>query len=501
MQKKINFQPDSALKAILLLSVLLQICLYTNAQSYTGYSSAAYNGIYAVVNSPADILNHRFKGDLNLAGVSAGISNNIIKFKYKNRKDDYGGTSWANPITKNGKAYFNADVFGPSFLIRLSDKNAFAITTRGRVMTNLHGVSKYILNTVLQDTIDEALLKNNLAISNITANTHAWTEMAFTYSRQVAISDYGVWKAGISLKYLSGVAAELFSTDQLSFTHDSVFDAARRRNKDALLNTQGTINLQYTKNLDTLQSDFFSFKNPGFGIDVGVSYEFRDEMQVYETLYSDKTANYIWKVGASITDIGYIHYGASQTNGIVARGAGNTYLMDTLAVPADSSNIGQMNNYYQKLFNAQSGASAFNMQLPTTLHLSYDRFFNKVVGINAQLNIPLVFSSLNKYSGTYNPFSVVVTPRAEITWAGFYMPISYNSVSGMQVGAALRVGPLVIGSSSFIKARMGKTKAADLYFILRIPFFGYKEFKNKPFLDSLPKLSRKQKRALGCPNN
>ena len=99
-------------------------------------------------------------------------------------------------------------------------------------MTNLHGVSKYILNTVLQDTIDEALLKNNLAISNITANTHAWTEMAFTYSRQVAISDYGVWKAGISLKYLSGVAAELFSTDQLSFTHDSVFDAARRRNKD-----------------------------------------------------------------------------------------------------------------------------------------------------------------------------------------------------------------------------------------------------------------------------
>jgi hypothetical protein len=257
--------------------------------------------------------------------------------------------------------------------------------------------------------------------------------------------------------------------------------------------------LQYTKNLDTLQNDFFSFKNPGMGIDIGVSYEFRDEMQVYETLYSDKTANYIWKVGASITDIGYIHYGASQTNGIVARGAGNTYLMDTLSVPSDSSNIGQMNNYYQKLFNAQSGASAFNMQLPTTLHLSYDRFFNKVLGINAQLNIPLVFSALNKYSGTFNPISVAVTPRAEITWAGFYMPVSYNSVSGMQMGAALRVGPLVIGSASFIKARMGKTKAADLYFILRIPFFGYKEFKNKTFFDKLPKLSRKQRRALDCP--
>jgi hypothetical protein len=61
------------------------------------------------------------------------------------------------------------------------------------------------------------------------------------------------------------------------------------------------------------------------------------------------------------------------------------------------------------------------------------------------------------------------------------------------------VGPLVIGSSSFIKARMGKTKAADLYFILRIPFFGYKEFINKTFLESHPKLNRKQRSALDCP--
>lgn len=493
------FQFYPGVKTVLLLTFLLNVSLCTIAQSYTGYNSSAYNGVYAVVNSPADILNHRIKGDLNLAGVSAGINNNIIKFKYKNRKDDHGGTSWDNPITRNGKGYFNADVFGPSFLVRLSDKNAFAITTRGRVMTNIHGVSKYILNSALQDTIDASLINNNLPISNITVNSHAWAEMAFTFSRQVAVSDYGVWKAGVSLKYLSGVAAELFSTDQLSFIHDSVFDAATRRNKDAVLNTQGAISLQYTKNLDTLQNNFFSFKNPGVGIDVGVSYEFRDEMQVYETLYSNKTANYIWKVGASITDIGYIHYRADQTNGIAVRGTGNTYLMDTLAPPADSSSIGHLNNYYQKLFNAQSGSSAFNMQLPTTLHLSYDRFFNKVLGVNAQLNIPLVFSALNKYSGTYNPFSVAVTPRAEITWAGFYMPFSYNSVSGMQVGAALRVGPLVIGSSSFIKARMGKTKAADLYFILRIPFFGYKEFINKTFLESHPKLNRKQRRALDCP--
>ena len=121
------------------------------------------------------------------------------------------------------------------------------------------------------------------------------------------------------------------------------------------------------------------------------------------------------------------------------------------------------------------------------------------MGINAQLNLPLVFSKLNYYSGTYNPFAVTITPRAEISWAGIYMPLSYNTVSGVQVGAALRLGPLVIGSSSFINARMLKTKTADIYFILRIPFFAYKAYKNKPFLESPSKLSKKQRMALDCP--
>lgn len=505
MQKKYAFISTLLCKTIAILVGMLGCTCLATAQSYTGYQSAAYNGVYAVLNSPADILNHRFRGDINLAGISAGISNNTIRFKYKNRKDDYGGTSWANPITKSGKAFFNTDVFGPSVLVRLSDKNAFALTTRARVMANIHGVSKYLLNSMLQDTIDAALVGSNLAISNMSLQAHAWKEIALTYSRQVAISDYGVWKAGISLKYLGGMHAVNFYTNKLSFVHDSVLDIRTGRNKDAVFNIYGNAGISYTKNLDSVASntanDYLSFKNPGAGLDIGVSYEHRDEMQVYETSYSDKTASYIWRIGASITDIGVIRYAAPQTNSVVATASGSSYLIDQLSPPSDSSDIYQLSNYYQKLLNTRSGPSAFTMQLPTTLHLTYDRFFNKVLGVNAQLNVPLVFSKLNFYSGNYNPLAVTVTPRAEITWAGLYMPFSYNSVSGLQVGTALRLGPLVIGSGSLINTRMFKTKTADLYFILRIPFFGYKEFKNKDSKGSASRLTKKQRRELNCPAN
>ena len=503
MHKRFFLRGVTIGRKVVLFSIFLCLFLFSKSQSFTGYHAATYNGIYAILNSPSDILNHRFRGDINIAGISTGINNNTIKFTYKNRKDDYGGMSWANPITKSGKGYANTDVFGPSFLIRLSDKNAFAVTTRARVVANIHGVSKYLLNSILQDTLDNSLVGTNLSISDMAVNVHAWQEFAFTYSREVAVDDYGVWKAGVSLKYLGGLAAVNFNTNNLAFVHDSVIDNTTGRNKDAIYNTFGSVGIRYTKNLDSIvnNAEYLSFKNPGAGIDIGVSYERRDEMQVYETSYSEKTASYIWRIGASITDIGFIRYNAAQTNGLSATATGNTYLMDQLTLPADSSDIYQINNYYKNVFNATTGPAAFTMQLPTTLHLTYDRFFNKILAVNAQLNMPLVFSRINKYTGNYNPFAITVTPRAEITWAGIYMPFSYNSVSGLQVGTALRLGPLVVGSGSLINTRMFKTKTTDLYVILRIPFFGYREFKNKIFSDAPGKLTKKQRRALNCPAN
>jgi hypothetical protein len=174
--------------------------------------------------------------------------------------------------------------------------------------------------------------------------------------------------------------------------------------------------------------------------------------------------------------------------------------VDQLTAPSDSGTGQQIANYYKTLFNARSEPSALVMQLPTTLHLSYDRYFNKVMGLQAQLNVPLLFSRINFYTGNYNPVSVSITPRAEIPLGGVYVPVSYNSVSGFQMGAAMRLGPLVIGSASIINSRIiGRTKTADVYFILRVPFFGYREYKNKITGQQVPALTRRQRRQLDCP--
>jgi len=471
----------------------------TRAQSYTGYHSSAYSGVYGIVTNPADILNHRTRADINLAGVSVGVGNNTVAFKYANRNNDQAGFSFKDPITRKGKLNFNTDVFGPSFMVKLSDKHALALTTRARVMANVHGISPVILNMALPDTINASLINHNLSLSDMSVNAHAWKEVALTYSRQFANAVYGVWKLGVSAKYLGGISAVSMHSRNLSYVLDTFFDPGVGRRQGIVMNTQGNIALGYTSNIDSItQQDITSFKNRGLGLDIGVSYEFRDEMQVYETSYSDKTANYIWKIGASITDIGFIRYPKEQTKWVAAKFSGNNYLLDDLAPPTDSTGIDQQYNYYSKLFKVNTQSTPITMHLPATLHLTYDRYINKWLGVQGQVNVPLVFSTLSYYEGNYNPVAVFVTPHAETPWGGVYMPVSYNTISGMQVGAALRLGPLVIGSASIFRSRFFKTKSSDAYLILRIPFFGYREYKEKKYKEK-PKLSRRERRQLYCP--
>lgn len=507
MQKEKFFHFNTMVRYALLLCVLYCCPLGITAQSYTGYQSAAYSGVYSILNNPADILNHRVRGDLNLAGISTALGNNVFTFKYKKINGDGNNDPFAfpNPIKRAAKLNFNTDVFGPSLLIRLSDKHAFAITTRARVMANVYGLDKEILNALFQNKIDSTFINNSVSANDMSLQAHAWKEVALTYSRQIVNADYGVWKVGASLKYLGGLGAFSFTTKNLAFTYDSVVDFVAARKKDAIISSRGSIAIGCTKNLDSLSgdvNDYLRFTNPGFGADIGVSYEHRDEMQVYENSYSDKTNNYIWKVGAAITDIGFIRYAKPETKALVTKFGSTPFFIDQLSPPSDSSDLFQKANYYAGVFNSRTEPSAITMQLPTTLRLSYDRYFNPWLGVQAQLNIPLMFTRISIHEGNYNPVSVVITPRAEVPAAGIYMPLSYNSISGFQMGTALRLGLLVVGSASLINTRiLGRTKGADFYFILRIPLFGYRAYKEKAYFETHPKLSRKQRRMLDCSGN
>ncbi|TKK70171.1 hypothetical protein FC093_05325 [Ilyomonas limi] len=469
------------------------------AQSFTGYDVASYSGVYGTLYNPANILDHRVRADVNLAGFSFSEANNIVKLQFRNTDN---GATLNFPTHKTGRAGFQTDILGPSFMVRLSDKHAFAISTRFRAQANVDKLSAPVLNLSLLKDVKSL---NHLPITapGGTIQAHAWNELAFTYSRQVAISDLGVWKAAISLKFTGGQGAAYFKANNLRFIYNDSLrtNQALREAYGGAANTSGNINLAYANFMDDWGDthNYHFFRQPGIAADIGVTYEYRDVMQVYETAYNENTLNYKWKAGASVTDIGSIKYNASPNSASV-RFAGQTYVFNDLAVPADSSSLQQIVRYYKTTFNGSNGAPYFTMALPTTLHVMFDYSFNKWFSTAAHFSMPLLGAAFPYYTGTHNLSMLTITPRAELPWVGAYLPISYHFAAGLQVGSAVRLGPLVIGSATAASSiLLGKGKGVDAYFILRIPFFGYREYKEKDRAPVHNKWSKLARKIFGCP--
>ena len=471
---------------------------FVKAQSYTGYDVSSYTGVYGTLFNPAYILDHRFRVDINLIGFSAGVQNNVLSI---DAGDKANFTRVPFPITKTGRGAAFTDVMGPGFMLRLDDKNAIAITSRFRFSANADRLDKNLLNIALQDD-PSSFNKDFINIKGGSLQAHAWNELAFTYSRQIGVSDLGVWKAALSLKVLGGQGGAYLTADHLSFTfNDSLrADFVQQIKYGGAVNATGNINVNYSNFIDDWTNNYHYkfFRQPGLGADIGVTYEYRDVMNVYETAYNEQTNNYKWKAGASISDIGSIRY-RSSPNSYNTHLTGQQYIFEDLKAPPDSTSLVSVSNWIKNKIPGVPSDNYFTMMLPTTLHLTFDYSFNQWLSAAAHLSMPIITAQPAYYIGTHTLSQLNITPRAELSWIGFYLPLTYQFAGGFQSGMALRIGPLTIGSASLINVGiLRKSKSADGYLILRIPFFKYHEYENEE-VPQHTHWSRFKKRILQCP--
>ncbi len=301
-------------RACCLVLFFIHFFVFAKAQSYTGYDVSSYTGVYGTLFNPANILDHRFQADINLLGFSSGVQNNVLTVDLGDKNNF---TRVPFPIIKTGRGAAFTDVMGPGFMLRLNDKNAIAITSRFRFGANADRLEKNLLNIALQDD-PSSFNKDVINIKGGSMQAHAWNELAFTYSKQIGVTDLGVWKAAVSLKILGGQGAAYLTANHLSFTfNDSLrVDFAQQIKYGGAVNSTGNINVNYSDFMDDWSNhyQYKFFRQPGLGTDIGVTYEYRDVMNVYEAAYNEETGNYKWKAGASISDIGSIRYRSSSNS-------------------------------------------------------------------------------------------------------------------------------------------------------------------------------------------
>lgn len=465
------------MRKLLALSFCLSCSAFANAQDFLGIRTSNYAGVSSVFYNPANIADSRHRWDFNLVSAGATIGNDKATFKLSDLGKTLNLDSLKDKVFSadagSSNGFVSAAGYGPSFFFNLNKKSAIAFTSRARVMANIFDIDGKLANEIMDGAGNTNYPYSIASAHNMLVNANGWTEFGASYAREILNKGAHYLKGGVSLKYLAGVANASLQINKLNATID--YDALE---DDAYLtNSSGTIGLDFggvaVSTLET--SDLLKFKSTGFGVDLGFVYEYRpDTSAAMRNGAGDLRRDlnkYKFRLGVALLDAGSISYerDLDRSGGYTMQiGPSQRFYLRALA-DAGIDEFKDTLNKYPQFFAPVTGMSTgkYSVSTPATLQVNADYQVHKGFYLNLASQVSLL-NSRTKWNSSQYYSSVVLTPRIENSGFGFYLPVSYNSLTNVTAGASLRLGNFFVGSGSILSAALGGSKAADLFIGLHI---------------------------------
>lgn len=474
-------------KVILFLALILSYGV--NSQDFVGFNQSNYAGVTGALAQPASIVDSRMKFDMNLVGLNLGLYNNYIgvsRDAFKRGKDSTGKTYMPafddklfadhylteRTNNKDKSIYFNNRVMGPSFMVAINRKNAIAFTSSIRNYVNIDGVSPDLAKLAYQEFKYPSLWTTPLNNKYLSIQEMTWAEYGLTYARVIKDDNEHYLKAGVTVKLLQGIQSAYMFVKNLDYSFLT---------KDTLTIVQSDVNYGHSNNLNLKDVQIggaqtgtkvfdYSQSYPGIGFDFGAVYEWRPSYLKYKydmdgkkDLWRNDKNKYKLKVGLSVTDLGSIKFKKGSTSGDFHANVGLWNLH-----PISPKSVGEFDDTLKGRFTPINSKSTYKMNLPTAISVQIDYQIWKDVYVNLT---PYIAFQFKKNDTKVHDFSsITLTPRWDHKWFGVFIPVQYNFLNGFRAGAAVRLGPIIIGSTNIAPYVGQKTiYGADVYAMLKIP--------------------------------
>lgn len=439
-------------KIILGITTLITIQNAMAQQAFSGIRTGSHAGVHHLTNNPASIAGSERKWDINLLSFDVNASNNAIAFSWDM---DQTKNTLANFVEKdllnsqNISGALNIEILGPSFFFNINPKHAVGITSRFRTMEDVFDLNPSMLQSFLEDAQKIKNLPHKIQLDNQGLVANAFTEIGLSYGGVFFQTENHTVKVGATAKYVQGIFSYRVGIN--NFAGELSLSGNKQ---DVVLIGSGSVEVA-NGGLDFLEktsiSDFTQSHTSTIGFDFGVEYEFKKKAE---------DTRYLLRVGASVTDIGKLKYTATGKHSKQWTIPTNYYF-----------NLSDIKESFDELDKISKGQSLNGIEmkssLPTALRLNADvRIFRSIY-----VDFAGAFGLSKKDNEPYNAYyrnSLTITPRIENRYFGFYLPISNNSLSGTTLGAALRLGPLYIGSSTLLSNVLGNdSKSLNAFIGLR----------------------------------
>jgi chromosome segregation ATPase len=307
---------------------------------------------------------------------------------------------------------------------------------------DLGGIMRYGMPQV-NNKVGQTINQNNFSM-----NTERYQEWYMTFSGFNNTSKQHSWRWGVTTKLLLGMGVGHLGADDISFTINSPTQVTINQMNARLLTSAG--------NMRTLVRPFggkFDFvEGAGAGMDVGVMYEYRPNAGMKRLSNSmcdrEKSLQYSWKWGASLTDLGFISYWGRASE-ILSTG-NQVWKIDPLIIQNGQYTQGdnKLDDLHNRLFG-DLGANEeyeFLSYSPVAFNMQFDKRFFGGWHLGAYWTHSLrQWNSVGLRRASY--LSVVPRFQSENLEYGFPLTLSHDYTK-QQVGAYVRMGPVTIGSDN-----------------------------------------------------
>ncbi len=460
------------------IAMIMSVLIFSNKQSfgqeYMPFAQSNYAGVSGIVLQPASIVDSRYIFDMALFGGDFSASNNYLALK---RGAMYKPSVWDEP--NFGKEYIyrhfngkdksgaiNLSMMLPSFMVNISDNTAIALSSRMRGVVNFDNVNEDFAFFLSESFDYKPLYHQTLTNSNLNIQAHLWSEFGLTFANVIPLNtEEHFLKGGITLKYLQGLASGYAFVKNLSFRLDG---------SDTLSLFQSDINYGLSGNFDDGADPFNFVSDPGFGMDIGFVYEYRPNIAKYkynmdgrEGLLRPDMDKYLLRIGISLLDLGKINYQKGFYSQDFTADVRNWDLANV-----EINSVEALNDTLRNRFNfSDLKKESFSTRMPTALSLQIDYNVVERFYVNFSPFIALrKGTSVITKAHYFTTFSL--TPRYDHKWFGASLPIQADEFGRLRAGLAFRVGPIWVGSNSFITNSLAsKTYNTDAYFMVKIPVF------------------------------
>ena len=416
------------MRSISILLFLIISSITFSQQSYTGIVSDNVVSSNLSTYNPSTIVDSKSKfaisSNLNSSRISNFCSSDYLPFGSKSKYIDS-----KNPGFKN--KYLTLDLLNIKY--ELNHENALGYSFRLRNFNGLSGVPNVWAQNTVND-YEKNIINQKQIIAGLSISEMMFSEHNLTYARTIFDRQTSLFKMGGSLKILNGYNAKYFyaNNGEVNFT-DTVSQFMQVNGLDA------DFGRSYSKNQ-------MKYKNRGLGLDIGFTYESRPdyEKQYYEMDGAKRNVRYDinkykWKVSGSITDIGWVRYMKDTvyynfTNASVTTNAHKIVDVNALL----NFPYGDIKDSLQGTgVKSTSQETKFRMNLPTTIHGSFDLNVKNNFYVSYNMSVPLSLKNDKTKMGHF--FIQTVTPRIEKSNWSIMMPISHMGNGKMYVGFAGRI--------------------------------------------------------------